>query len=255
MLLAPATCATSQRLTADRVLADYSDLVDIVCIGVAMSVRIEASWKSRLQGEFEQPYWAQLTAFVRAEYQAGPCCPAGKNIFRAFDLTPFDDVKVVILGQDPYHTPGAAMGFCFSVPDGNRPQPSLQNIFQELGSDLGVTRSQTDLSDWAEQGVFLLNSVLTVRAREAGSHAHHGWENFIDSAIGQLSQQREDLVFILWGSYAIAKRALIDARKHLIITSPHPSPFSAHKGFFGSKPFSRANDYLASRGKTPIRWA
>ncbi len=220
-----------------------------------MSVRIEASWKSRLEGEFEQPYWEQLTSFVRAEYQAGQCCPAGKNIFRAFDLTPFDDVKVVILGQDPYHTPGAAMGFCFSVPDGNRPQPSLQNIFQELGNDLGVTRSQTDLSDWAEQGVFLLNSVLTVRAREAGSHANRGWETFTDSAIRQLSQQREDLVFILWGSYAIAKRALIDARKHLVITSPHPSPFSAHKGFFGSKPFSRANDFLASRSKTPIRWA
>lgn len=219
-----------------------------------MTVRIEASWKEQLQAEFGKPYWASLTSFVRAEYASAQCCPAGKNIFRAFDLTPFHDVKVVILGQDPYHTPGAAMGFCFSVPEGNRPQPSLQNIFQEIGSDLGIARTQTDLSDWAEQGVFLLNSVLTVRAREAGSHAGKGWETFTDSAIRYLSEQREHLVFILWGSYAIAKRALIDLRKHLVITSPHPSPFSAHKGFFGSKPFSRANDYLAAKGDTPIDW-
>ena len=219
-----------------------------------MTVRIEASWKEQLQAEFEKPYWDSLASFVRAEYAAVQCCPAGRNIFRAFDLTPFPDVKVVILGQDPYHTPGAAMGFCFSVPEGNRPQPSLQNIFQEIGSDLGVERSQTDLSDWAGQGVFLLNSVLTVRAREAGSHAGKGWETFTDSAIRYLSEQREHLVFILWGSYAIAKRALIDPRKHLIITSPHPSPFSAHKGFFGSKPFSRANDYLAAKGHPLIDW-
>ena len=220
-----------------------------------MTVRIEPSWKAHLQDQFEQPYWQTLTAFVKEEYAAGPCCPAGKNIFRAFDLTPFDDVKVVILGQDPYHTPGAAMGFCFSVPDGNRPQPSLQNIFQELRDDTGVERRQTDLTDWAEQGVFLLNSVLTVRARQAGSHANKGWETFTDSAIARLSGQRDGLVFILWGSYAIAKRALIDTSKHLVITSPHPSPFSAHKGFFGSKPFSRTNDYLAAHGKAPIRWA
>lgn len=220
-----------------------------------MTVRIEPSWKAHLQDQFEQPYWQSLTAFVKEEYAAGPCCPAGKNIFRAFDLTPFDAVKVVILGQDPYHTPGAAMGFCFSVPDGNRPQPSLQNIFQELRDDTGVERRQTDLTDWAEQGVFLLNSVLTVRARQAGSHANKGWETFTDSAIARLSGQRDGLAFILWGSYALAKRALIDASKHLVITSPHPSPFSAHKGFFGSKPFSRTNDYLAAHGKAPIRWA
>lgn len=220
-----------------------------------MTVRIEPSWKAHLQDQFEQPYWQSLTAFVKDDYAAGPCCPAGKNIFRAFDLTPFDAVKVVILGQDPYHTPGAAMGFCFSVPDGNRPQPSLQNIFQELRDDTGVERRQTDLTDWAEQGVFLLNSVLTVRARQAGSHANKGWETFTDSAIARLSDQRDGLVFILWGSYAIAKRALIDTNKHLVITSPHPSPFSAHKGFFGSKPFSRTNDYLAAHGKAPIRWA
>jgi len=220
-----------------------------------MTVRIEPSWKAHLQDQFEQPYWQSLAAFVKEEYAAGPCCPAGKDIFRAFDLTPFDAVKVVILGQDPYHTPGAAMGFCFSVPDGNRPQPSLQNIFQELRDDTGVERRQTDLTDWAEQGVFLLNSVLTVRARQAGSHANKGWETFTDSAIARLSGQRDGLVFILWGRYAIAKRALIDTSKHLVITSPHPSPFSAHKGFFGSKPFSRTNDYLAAHGKAPIRWA
>lgn len=220
-----------------------------------MTVRIEPSWKAQLQDQFEQPYWQSLTAFVKAEYAAGPCCPAGKNIFRAFDLTPFDDVKVVILGQDPYHTPGAAMGFCFSVPDGNRPQPSLQNIFKELHDDLGVQRQQTDLTDWARQGVFLLNSVLTVRERAAGSHANHGWETFTDSAIARLSAQRDGLVFILWGSYAIAKRALIDTGKHLVLTARHPSPLSAHSGFFGSKPFSRTNDYLAARGNTPIRWA
>ena len=220
-----------------------------------MTVRIEPSWKAQLHEQFEQPYWQSLTAFVKAEYAEGPCCPAGKNIFRAFDLTPFDDVKVVILGQDPYHTPGAAMGFCFSVPDGNRPQPSLQNIFRELHDDLGVQRQQTDLTDWAEQGVFLLNSVLTVRERQAGSHASHGWETFTDSAIARLSEQRDGLVFILWGSYAIAKRALIDTGKHLVLTARHPSPLSAHSGFFGSKPFSRTNDYLTARGNTPIRWA
>lgn len=220
-----------------------------------MSVRIEESWKQQLQAEFTEPYWQQLTAFVRAEYAAGPCCPPGKYIFRAFDLTPFEAVKVVILGQDPYHTPGAAMGFCFSVPEGNRPQPSLQNIFQELYNDLGLRRTRTDLSDWASQGVFLLNSVLTVRARAAGSHAHQGWETFTDSAIRRLSEQRDGLVFILWGSYAIAKRTLIDPRRHLVITSPHPSPFSAHKGFFGSKPFSLANQYLVAQDKIPIEWA
>lgn len=220
-----------------------------------MTIRIEESWKNHLHEEFEKPYWESLTAFVKEEYATAQCCPQGKNIFRAFDLTPFDDVKVVILGQDPYHTPGAAMGFCFSVPEGNRPQPSLQNIFKEIESDLGAPRTRTDLSDWAEQGVFLLNSVLTVRAGEAGSHSKKGWEFFTDSAIAHLSNERENLVFILWGAYAISKKEFIDANKHCVITSPHPSPFSAHKGFFGSKPFSRANAYLASKGKSPIDWA
>lgn len=220
-----------------------------------MDVRIEASWKERLQPQFEQPYWEQLAAFVKDEYKAGPCFPRGKDIFRAFDTTPFDAVKVVILGQDPYHTPGAAMGLCFSVPEGNPPQPSLQNIFKELHSDLGVQRSRADLSDWAEQGVFLLNSVLTVRAREAGSHAGKGWEKLTDSAIHTLSNERDNLVFVLWGGYAQAKRSLIDARKHKILAAPHPSPLSAHRGFFGSKPFSQANDYLHMHGQAIVAWA
>jgi uracil-DNA glycosylase len=219
------------------------------------ALRLAPSWEAQLQDQFGQPYWAALQDYVAGEYAAGPCWPERDNIFRAFELTPFDSVKVVILGQDPYHTPGAAQGFCFSVPEGSRPQPSLQNIFKELGEDLGVARSRTDLSDWAEQGVFLLNSVLTVRAHEAGSHARKGWEQFTDSAIRRLSQEREQLVFILWGSYAIAKKALIDGGKHHIITSPHPSPLSAYRGFFGSKPFSRTNSYLAAHGKTPISWA
>ena len=219
-----------------------------------MEVRIEESWKQRLQAEFEQPWWASLAAFVKQEYAAGPCFPPGKDIFRAFDLAPFDQVKVVILGQDPYHTPGAAMGLCFSIPDGTRPQPSLRNIIKELASDVGVQRTHTDLSDWAQQGVFLLNSVLTVRSGEAGSHANKGWEKLTDSAIRHLAQEREGIVFILWGSYAIAKRALIDEGKHLVLTAPHPSPLSAHRGFFGSKPFSQANAYLQENGQQPINW-
>lgn len=221
----------------------------------AENVRLEPLWKQHLGEEFEKPYWDNLTAFVKQEYATTQCCPAGKNIFRAFDLTPFDRVKVVLLGQDPYHTPGAAMGFCFSVPNGNRPQPSLANIFKELEDDLGVRRTATDLTDWAEQGVFLLNAILTVRAGQAGSHAGKGWENFTDSAIRHLAAERENLVFLLWGSYAMSKKALIDTRKHLVLTSPHPSPLSAHRGFFGSKPFSKINDYLAKTGQEPIRWA
>jgi uracil-DNA glycosylase len=221
----------------------------------AASVRIEPSWKKHLHEQFEQPYWEKLTAFVKEQYATTLCCPDAKNIFRAFDLTPFEKVKVVILGQDPYHTPGAAMGLCFSVPDGNRPQPSLKNIFKEIESDLGAKRTHTDLTDWAEQGVFLLNAVLTVRAGEAGSHAKKGWERFTDSAIRHLADEREHLVFILWGSYAISKKALIDTDRHLVLTAVHPSPLSAHRGFFGSKPFSQTNAYLEQTGQAPIRWA
>ena len=219
-----------------------------------MDVRIDASWKARLEGEFTQPYWERLAAFVKEEYAAGPCFPPGKAIFRAFDLTPFWQVKVVILGQDPYHTPGAAMGLCFSVPDGHPAQPSLQNIFKELSADVDVARTHTDLSDWAEQGVFLLNSVQTVRAGVAGSHAAKGWEKLTDSAIRHLSAERSNLVFILWGGYAQAKRSLIDPGKHLVLAAPHPSPLSASKGFFGRQPFSQANAYLQAHGQAPIAW-
>jgi uracil-DNA glycosylase len=191
---------------------------------------------------------------VKSEYATTPCFPEAKNIFRAYDTTPFDQVKVVILGQDPYHTPGAAMGLSFSVPDGSKPQPSLRNIFKELESDLSIKREQTDLTDWAEQGVLLLNAVLTVRQWEPASHQGKWWENFTDATIRTLSEKREGIVFILWGNYAIAKKSLIDASKHHIITSPHPSPFSAHNWFFWSWPFSQANAYLRERGQAEIQW-
>ncbi|GAB0174299.1 MAG: uracil-DNA glycosylase [Candidatus Altimarinota bacterium] len=219
-----------------------------------MAVRINPSWYRLLEDEFQKPYWDSLTHFVKEEYIHNNCFPEGKNIFRAYDLTPFESVKVVILGQDPYHTPGAAMGLSFSVPDGSKPQPSLRNIFKEITSDLGISRTKTDLTDWAEQGVLLLNAVLTVRQGEPNSHQGKGWENFTDATIHALSGKGENIVFILWGAYAIAKKSLIDTTKHLVLTSPHPSPFSADRGFFGSKPFSRANEYLISSHKTPIHW-
>lgn len=197
-----------------------------------MTVKIHPSWHAALAEEFQAPYWKSLTQFVKDEYTSNVCFPQGKHIFRAFDTTPFDQVKVVILGQDPYHTPGAAMGLSFSVPDGSKPQPSLRNMFKELSDDLGIERTRTDLSDWAEQGVLLLNAVLTVRAGLAASHQGKGWESFTDAAIQALSREREHIVFLLWGKYAQAKTSLIDADKHCIITSPHPSPFSADRGFF-----------------------
>lgn len=219
-----------------------------------MTVKIHPSWHAVLSPEFQKPYWQPLTTFVKSEYSQVPCFPEGKNIFRAFDLTPFDSVKVVILGQDPYHTPWAAMGLSFSVPDGSKPQPSLRNIFKELESDIWVKRVKTDLTDWAEQGVLLLNAVLTVRQWSPASHQGKWWEHFTDAAIRSLSEGREWLVFILWGAYAIAKKSLIDTSKHLVITSPHPSPFSADRGFFGSAPFSRANQYLKEQGRGEIVW-
>lgn len=219
-----------------------------------MAVRIHPSWQAALAPEFDKPYWGALTNFVKEEYATETCFPPGKAIFRAFDATPFDQVKVVILGQDPYHTPGAAMGLSFSVPQGHRAQPSLQNIFKELATDVGHTRSHTDLTDWAEQGVLLLNAVLTVRQGSPASHAGKGWETFTDAAISALSAQRQGLVFVLWGAYAMGKKSLIDASRHHLITSPHPSPFSAYKGFFGSKPFSRANAFLIEQGHEPICW-
>jgi uracil-DNA glycosylase len=222
-----------------------------------MEVKIEQSWKGKLQGEFAQSYFTDLTEFVKKEYKEGTVYPAPKNIFRAFELCPFDKVKVVILGQDPYHGERQANGLCFAVDEGTALPPSLQNIFKELATDLstgGSTSGTGDLSRWAEQGVLLLNATLTVRASSAGSHQGQGWEQFTDAVIKVLSEERENLVFILWGNYAKTKGAHIDRSKHLVLESAHPSPFSAYSGFFGSKPFSKTNDYLTSHDKTPIHW-
>ena len=218
-------------------------------------VKIGGGWKEKLSSEFEKPYFLELTEFVRDEYQTRPIYPEPKNIFRAFDLCPFDEVKVVILGQDPYHGRGQANGLCFAVNAGVSAPPSLQNIFKELESDLGHTvNHDTDLSRWAKQGVLLLNATLTVCASSAGSHQGRGWEQFTDAAIQKLNEERAGLVYILWGNYAKAKGAHIDRTKNLVIESAHPSPFSAHSGFFGSKPFSKANVYLDKNGKVPIKW-
>jgi uracil-DNA glycosylase len=220
-----------------------------------MNVQIEESWKKHLGGEFEKDYFAQLTQFVRSEYQQGTVYPPGKLIFNAFNLCPFDKVKVVILGQDPYHGEGQANGLCFSVNPGIAFPPSLVNIFKEIKDDLGTEPpANGDLTHWAEQGVLLLNATLTVRAHQAGSHQRRGWEEFTDAAIRALAEQREHLVFILWGAYAQKKGAFISREKHLVLTSVHPSPLSAYHGFFGNHHFSRANAYLEAHGETPIAW-
>ncbi len=220
-----------------------------------MDVKLEPSWKQALQEQFEEPYFKELTDFVREEYGKGTVYPHPKNIFRAFELTPFSKVKVVILGQDPYHGEQQAHGLSFSVQEGVRTPPSLQNIFKELASDIGGQAPSSDLSAWAKQGVLLLNATLTVRKASAGSHQGKGWERFTDAAIRALSDSHEGLVFILWGNYAKQKGSHIDTAKHLVITSAHPSPLSAYNGFFGSKPFSKTNAYLASKGKEVISWA
>lgn len=220
-----------------------------------MNVQIEDSWKQRLAPEFEKDYFVKLTDFVRSEYQATTVYPPGKLIFNAFDHCPFDKVKVVIIGQDPYHGPGQAHGLCFSVNDGVPFPPSLQNIFKEIQSDLGTPIPATgSLIRWADQGVLLLNATLTVRAHQAGSHQRRGWEEFTDAAIRVLAEQRENLVFILWGAYAQKKGAFIDRNKHLVLASAHPSPLSAYNGFFGNKHFSRTNEYLSAHGELPIAW-
>lgn len=221
-----------------------------------MHVVIDQSWKEALAETFEQPYFKGLTEFVKGEYQNGVVYPPPKNIFRAFDLCPFDHVNVVILGQDPYHGDGQANGLCFAVEDGVRLPPSLQNIFKEIESDLGapVQNRSGDLSRWAKQGVLLLNATLTVRAHAAGSHQGKGWEEFTDSVIQALASKREGVVFLLWGNYAKAKGAHIDRKKNLVLESAHPSPLSAHNGFFGNKHFSTTNAYLAEHGKLPIDW-
>ena len=220
-----------------------------------MNVQIEESWKKILAPEFEKNYFIKLTDFVRQEYHTTTVYPPGRLIFNAFNLCPYNKVKVVIIGQDPYHGPGQAHGLCFSVNDGVPFPPSLQNIFKEIHDDLGIPMPATgNLTRWAEQGVLLLNATLTVRAHQAGSHQHKGWEEFTDAAIRALAEQREHLVFILWGSYAQKKGAFIDRNKHLVLASVHPSPLSAYNGFFGNKHFSRANAYLTEHGETPINW-
>lgn len=219
--------------------------------------KLDESWKRVLAGEFQQPYFTDLKAFLVSEREAGHTFyPPGKLIFNALDTTPFDRVKVVILGQDPYHGPGQAHGLSFSVPDGVAPPPSLVNIFKELHDDLGVPIPHTgNLEKWARQGVLLLNATLTVRARQAGSHQGKGWEPFTDAIIRALNEQREGIVFVLWGRYAKDKGQFIDRKRHLVLTAAHPSPFSADKGFFGSRPFSKINQYLEQHGETPIDWS
>lgn len=220
-----------------------------------MDVKIEESWKKQLQEEFDQPYFEQLTGFVKSEYATHTIYPPAKLIFNAFEQCPFDKVKVVILGQDPYHGPGQAHGLCFSVNDGVDFPPSLRNIFKEVQDDTGAPIPRTgNLERWAKQGVLLLNATLTVRAHEAGSHQKKGWERFTDKTIHVVAERLEHVVFILWGNYAISKSEFIDPRKHLILKSVHPSPLSASRGFFGNNQFSTSNQYLIEHGKDPIEW-
>jgi len=220
-----------------------------------MEVKIESSWKQALQSEFDEPYFAALVRFLHEEKAAGKVIfPPGGRIFRAFELTPVDEVKVVILGQDPYHGYGQAMGLCFSVPEDVPAPPSLRNIFKEIEDDLGVRMSGSpDLTPWARQGVLLLNAILTVRAGEAASHSMIGWQRFTDAVIRYVSDHCEGVVFLLWGNYARTKRELIDGSRHLILEAAHPSPL-ARGAFFGCRHFSKANDYLVRHGKTPVDW-
>lgn len=220
-----------------------------------MDVKIDATWKEVLQDEFEKSYFKNLTEFVKSEYKNGSCYPPAKLIFSAFDHCPFEEVKVVIVGQDPYHGPGQANGLSFSVNDGVRMPPSLKNIFKEIKDDLGKPLPETgNLTRWADQGVLLLNATLTVRQKTPGSHQKKGWEDFTDAVIQVLNDKRENLVFLLWGAYAQKKGSAIDSEKHLVLSSPHPSPFSADRGFFGNRHFSKTNAFLKKIGKNPIDW-
>jgi uracil-DNA glycosylase len=220
-----------------------------------MDVKIEKTWKIQLEKEFEKDYFIQLTEFVRNEYKRYPVYPEGKNIFNAFDHCPFDQVKVVILGQDPYHEPDQAHGLCFSVQEHVAFPPSLQNIFKEIRNDEGIEPYPNgNLERWADQGVLMLNATLTVRAHQAGSHQNKGWETFTDAAIHTLAEKRSGLVFLLWGSSAQKKGCFIDESRHLLLKSVHPSPLSAYRGFFGNHHFTKANDYLLAQGLTPIDW-
>lgn len=228
---------------------------EFILFSKIMEVKIEKSWKSKLQQEFEAAYFKNLAVFVKSEYQGHQIFPSPKHIFSAFDLSPFENTRVVIIGQDPYHGPGQAHGLCFSVQEGTRIPPSLQNIFKEIKEDLGSEPpAHGCLNRWAEQGVLLLNATLTVRAHQAGSHQNKGWEQFTDAVIQLLSKEKEHLVFLLWGAYAQRKGELIDSSKHCILSSAHPSPFAAYKGFFGNRHFSRTNTYLKEKGLQIIDW-
>jgi len=220
------------------------------------NIQMHESWKTALKAEFEKPYFAELKRFLQAEKAAGKTIyPPGSLIFNAFNSTPFDQVRIVILGQDPYHGPGQAHGLCFSVQHGVKPPPSLVNIYKELQSDMGITLpTHGCLQSWTTQGVFLLNAILTVEANKPASHQKKGWEEFTNAAIQQLSLQREGLIFMLWGNFAQQKATLIDERKHTILKAPHPSPFSAHTGFLGCGHFSKANAILTARGESPVKW-
>lgn len=220
-----------------------------------MQVRIHDSWRQVLQPEFDKPYFELLTSFVRHEYQTKTCFPPAGQIFNAFDVCPFDQVRVVIIGQDPYHEPGQAQGLCFSVNEGVRIPPSLVNIYKEIQSDLGKPiPSSGNLMRWAEQGVLLLNATLTVEAHKAGSHQNKGWEELTDAAIQALNEKKQHLVFMLWGSYAQRKGQFIDRKRHCVLTAAHPSPLSAYNGFFGCRHFSQANAYLTSHHLPIIDW-
>lgn len=220
-----------------------------------MDVRIDESWKTVLGDEFEKDYFGKLTDFVKSEYSSSTVFPPGALIFNAFNLCPFNNVRAVILGQDPYHGPGQAHGLCFSVRDGVEFPPSLINIFKEIKSDTGISPEPSgNLERWARQGVLLLNATLTVRAHMAGSHQRKGWEEFTDAVISILNREKQNLVFFLWGAYAQKKCESIDRTRHLVLESVHPSPLSAHRGFFGNKHFSRCNEYLQEHGMQPIHW-
>ncbi|MFZ2153401.1 MAG: uracil-DNA glycosylase [Microgenomates group bacterium] len=216
-----------------------------------MEVRIEESWGKELESEFDKEYFVKLAEFVKSEYKSNTVYPPAKYIFRAFEMTPFDKVRVVILGQDPYHGPKEANGLCFSVDESVKLPPSLQNIYKEIKSDEG---NEGNINNWPQQGVLLLNSTLTVQANSPASHANKGWEEFTDAVIRIISEKKSGVVFILWGKYAQNKGQIVNFAKHLIIKSPHPSPFSAHSGFFGSKPFSKCNEYLKKNGQAEIEW-
>ncbi|WP_109830454.1 uracil-DNA glycosylase [Reichenbachiella versicolor] len=220
-----------------------------------MNVKIEPSWKTLLSAEFDKSYFRQLAEFVKSEYRTNSVYPPGNKIFAAFDHSSFDNTRVVIIGQDPYHGVNQANGLCFSVQDDMRIPPSLVNIFKEIKDDLNIPIPPSgNLERWAKQGVLLLNATLTVRASQAGSHQNKGWEEFTDAVITNLSQKKENIIFLLWGAYAQKKGAIIDRSKHYVLESAHPSPFAAHRGFFGNKHFSKTNEYLTSKGLKPIQW-